>query len=212
LDRFERVNTQVLGISVDSKDSLHAWAESFGGITYPLLSDFWPHGQVAQKYGVLRSDGRTERAIFIVDRTGIIRYVDVHNIDEQPDNEVLFGELAEIEGVPVPQEIVPEAATAAAQPVPALAGRSLPPAPPLEQMRVVMYCTDWCPACRRARAYFKVNNVPFEEVNITRDRAAAATVRSLTGGVESTPTFDVGGKIVVNFDVDKLNKLLGIEG
>jgi protein-disulfide isomerase len=37
-------------------------------------------------------------------------------------------------------------------------------------------------------------------------------VRSWTGGVESTPTFDVGGKIVVNFDVDKLNKLLGIEG
>ena len=54
---------------------------------------------MAKKCGVLRSDGRTERAIFIVDRTGIIRYVDVHNIDEQPDNEVLFGELAEIEGV-----------------------------------------------------------------------------------------------------------------
>ena len=87
---------------------MHAWAESLGGITYPLLSDFWPHGQVAQKYGVLRSEGYSERAIFIVDRTGIIRYVDVHDIDEQPDNEVLFRELAEIEGVPVPQEIIPE--------------------------------------------------------------------------------------------------------
>jgi thioredoxin reductase (NADPH) len=75
-----------------------------------------------------------------------------------------------------------------------------------------MYCTDWCPACRRARAYLKVNNIAFEEVNITRDRAAAALVRSWTGGVESTPTFDVGGKIVVSFDMDKLNKLLGIEG
>jgi thioredoxin reductase (NADPH) len=75
-----------------------------------------------------------------------------------------------------------------------------------------MYCTDWCPACRRARAYLKVNNISFEEVNITRDRSAAAVVRSWTGGVESTPTFNVGGQIVVNFDVDKLNKLLGIEG
>ena len=120
MDRFERVNTQVLGISVDSKDCLHAWAESFGGITYPLLSDFWPHGQVAQKYGVLRSDGKSERAIFIIDRTGIIRYVDVHDIDEQPDNEVLFRELAEIEGVPVPQEIIPEAA--ARQPSPSRPG------------------------------------------------------------------------------------------
>jgi len=76
----------------------------------------------------------------------------------------------------------------------------------------VIYCTDWCPACRRARAYLKVNNIPFEEVNITRDRAAAARVRGWTGGHESTPTFDVGGTIVLNFDVDKLNKLLGIEG
>ena len=50
-----------------------------------------------------------------------------------------------------------------------------------------MYCTDWCPACRRARAYLKVNNIPFEEVNITRDRAAAARVRSWTGGVEVHP-------------------------
>ncbi len=194
---------------MDSKDCLRAWAESFGGITYPLLSDFWPHGQVAQKYGVLRAEGYSERAIFVIDRTGIIRYVDVHNIDEQPDNEVLFRELAEIEGVPVPQEIVPESAGKAAQPVAAVAET---PAVPAEQVQVVIYCTDWCPACRRARAYLKINNIPFEEVNITRDRAAAARVRSWTGGAESTPTFDVGGNIVVNFDVEKLNKLLGIQG
>jgi glutaredoxin len=210
LDRFERVNTQVLGISVDSKDCLHAWAESFGGISYPLLSDFWPHGQVAQKYGVLRSEGYSERALFIIDRTGIIRYVDVHNIDEQPDNEVLFCELAEIEGVPVPQEIIPETTGEAAQPAPA--GAAPEPAAPAEQIRLVVYCTDWCPACRRARAYLKVNDIPFEEVNITRDRAAAARVRGWTGGHESTPIFDVGGTIVINFDVDRLNKLLGIEG
>jgi glutaredoxin len=197
---------------VDSKDCLHAWAESFGGINYPLLSDFWPHGQVAQKYGVLRAEGYSERALFIIDRTGIIRYVDVHNIDEQPDNEVLFRELAEIEGVPVPQEIIPETAGVAVQAVPAGAVTAPEPVAPEEQVRVVIYCTDWCPACRRARAYLKVNNIPFEEVNITRDRAAAARVRGWTGGHESTPTFDVGGTIVLNFDVDKLNKLLGIEG
>jgi alkyl hydroperoxide reductase subunit AhpC len=48
-----------------------------GEITYPLLSDFFPHGQVAQKYGVLRADGTSERAIYVIDRKGIIRYVDV---------------------------------------------------------------------------------------------------------------------------------------
>lgn len=182
---------------------MKAWAESLGGITYPLLSDFWPHGAVAQKFGVLRPEGKSERAIFVMDRTGMIRYVDVHDIDHQPDNEVLFRELAEIEGVPVPMEEIP---APAAQPVEAQATQAV------EEVAVVMYCTDWCPACRRARAYLKVNNVSFREVNITRDREAAMRVRGWTGGYEATPTFDVGGTIVVNFDVNKLNKLLGIEG
>jgi len=205
LDRFERVNTQVLGISVDSQDCLRAWAESLGGITYPLLSDFWPHGEVAQRFGVLRPEGKSERAIFVMDRTGIIRYVDVHDIDGQPDNEVLFRELAEIEGVPVPQEIIKPAP--AAQPTPAA-----PIGSAAEEPVLTMYCTDWCPACRRARAFLKINNVPFQEVNISRDRQAAAEVRAWTGGYETTPTFKVKGTVVVNFDVEKLSKLLGIEG
>jgi len=99
LGRFERVNTQVW-VSALTARLLKAWAESLGGITYPLLSDFWPHGAVAQKFGVLRPEGKSERAIFVMDRTGMIRYVDVHDIDHQPDNEVLFRELAEIEGCP----------------------------------------------------------------------------------------------------------------
>jgi glutaredoxin len=202
LDRFERVNTQVLGISVDSKDCLAAWAENLGGVTYPLLSDFWPHGEVAQKFGVLRSDGKSERALFVIDKLGIIRYVDVHDIDDQPDNEVLFRELAAIEGVPVPQEIIP---SAPAKPtVPAQPDAAQGPA-------LVMYCTDWCPGCRRARVYLKENNITFREVNIARDRAAAAQVRNWTGGYETTPTFDINGSIVVTFDVDKINKLLGIK-
>lgn len=203
MDQFERVNTQVLGISVDSKDSLKAWAESLDGITYPLLSDFWPHGAVAQKFGVLRTEGYSERAIFIVNKAGVICYVDVHDIDEQPDNDVLFRELAAIEGLPVPKEIIkPTSSGEAAAEQPANGGEPL----------VTMYCTDWCPACRRARAYLKLNEIPFREVNISRDRQAAAEVRSWTGGYESTPTFNVNGSVVVNFDIEKLNKLLGIPG
>ena len=97
MDRFEGVQAQVLGLSVDSVPCLVAWAESLGGITYPLLSDFYPHGEVAKLFGVLRAEGIAERAIFVIDRQGVIRYVDVHAIGEQPDNEVLFQCLAELE-------------------------------------------------------------------------------------------------------------------
>jgi len=98
LPRFEEHNTQVLGISVDSIPSHNAWEKSVGGITYPLLSDFYPHGAVAEQYGVLRTGdpvpGISERALFIIDKEGIIRFIDVHPIGEQPDNDELFEILA----------------------------------------------------------------------------------------------------------------------
>lgn len=86
---FAGLDTQVLGISVDSVPCLTAWAKDLGGITYPLLSDFSQHGGVAQQFGVLRSEGFTERAIFVIDKQGVIRYVDVHDIDLQPSNDEL---------------------------------------------------------------------------------------------------------------------------
>jgi peroxiredoxin (alkyl hydroperoxide reductase subunit C) len=55
-----------------------------GGLWFKVLSDFWPHGQVATTYGVLRSDGTAERAIFIIDSKGIIRYIDVQDINFRP--------------------------------------------------------------------------------------------------------------------------------
>ncbi len=96
MSRFEKHNTQVLGISVDSIPSHKAWAKSIGGIGYPLLSDFYPHGRVAHEYGVLINDpespayGATERALIIIDKEGVVRWIDVHPIDKQPDNEELF--------------------------------------------------------------------------------------------------------------------------
>lgn len=96
LPRFEEFDTQVLGISVDSIPSHEAWQKSIGGISYPLCSDFYPHGEVAQKYGVLRSEGMTERALFIIDKEGVVRFIDVHPIDKQPDNEELFEVLRKL--------------------------------------------------------------------------------------------------------------------
>lgn len=94
--RFAALDTQVLGVSVDSLFSHIAWAESLGGIDFPLLSDFWPHGKVAQLYGILTDAGHTERVIFIIDKTGRIRYVDHHDLEDVPDNEELFKVLADL--------------------------------------------------------------------------------------------------------------------
>ena len=71
MESFTGLNAQVLGISVDHVPCLTAWAESLGGIHYPLLSDFWPHGSVAERYGVLRSaDGFTITDLGSIDVTG----------------------------------------------------------------------------------------------------------------------------------------------
>ena len=202
MPRFDGVQTQVLGISVDSIPCLQAWAENLGKISYPLLSDFYPHGELAQSYGVFRTDGKSERAIFVIDKQGIIRYVDVkEDIDELPDNEVLFRELARVEGVPVPPPVMTEEDAAS------LASATLPTG---EQPKVIMYCTNWCPACRRARGYFKQHGIEYEEIDITRDREAAERVRSFANGHETTPTFEVGDQVVVNFRRARLNALLGI--
>ena len=97
LSTFEGFNTQVLGISVDNVPSHEAWQKSVGGISYPLCSDFYPHGAVAEKYGVLREDGITERALFVIDKKGVVRFIDVHPIGEQPDNEEIFALLKTLE-------------------------------------------------------------------------------------------------------------------
>jgi glutaredoxin len=186
----------VLGLSVDSVPSLKAWADSLGGITYPLLSDFYPHGQIAELYGVLRPDGRAERSIFVIDKQGLIRYIDVHDIGTQPDNEILFEVLYEME---------PEAAAILKQ-----IGAS-EPAPAEPEDNLVLYCTPWCPDCKRARLYLNENNIPYVEIDISKDREAAKRVRAWTGGFETTPTFTVQGTIIINFDRPRLEQVLGIK-
>ncbi len=95
--RFEGFDAQVLGVSVDNVPSNSAWANSLGGITYPLCSDFWPHGAVAKQYGVFMEDrGISQRALFVIDKQGKVAYIDVHELREQPDPEVLFDVLRKL--------------------------------------------------------------------------------------------------------------------
>jgi alkyl hydroperoxide reductase subunit AhpC len=69
------MNAQVLGISTDSRHSHKVYADSLGGVAYPLLSDFHPHGEMARSYGLWNDKtGTPIRGIVIVDKDGIIRY------------------------------------------------------------------------------------------------------------------------------------------
>ena len=195
MSRFTGLNTQVLGISVDHVPCLTAWAESLGGIHYPLLSDFWPHGAVAERYGVLRDqDGRSERALFVMDQYGFIRYIDIHDINTQPDNEILRDVLREID---------PRAAAHEKKPKPADAS-SLP------RDGIVMYCTKWCSDCKQARIWLASRGIEYTEVDIYATPGAEEQVRKWCGGNLVTPTFSINGKIIVDFDPEKIRNGLGL--
>lgn len=92
-DLFDRNDAILLGITVDNIPTLFAWTNQMGKLWFPVLSDFYPHGKVAATYGVLRSDGTSERALFVIDKKGMIRYIDVHDINKRPPLERLIGEL-----------------------------------------------------------------------------------------------------------------------
>jgi len=91
LERFQAANTQVLGVSIDSVYCHAAWAASLGGISFPLLADFHPKGELATKLGVyLDGAGITDRATVIIDSDGVVQYIEAVGPGGQRD----IGELA----------------------------------------------------------------------------------------------------------------------
>jgi len=100
-EMFEQYDAVLLGITVDNVPTLFAWTNQMcqgdRRLWFPVLSDFWPHGAVADAYGVLRSDGVSERALFIIDKKGAIRYIHVEDINKRPHLEIIFKELEKIE-------------------------------------------------------------------------------------------------------------------
>ncbi len=75
IDQFKAADTQVLGVSIDSKYSHDNWAKSIGGVSYPLLADFEPKGAMAKAYDAYLADkGITDRATVIVDKQGVVQY------------------------------------------------------------------------------------------------------------------------------------------
>jgi glutaredoxin len=207
---FEGLNTQVLGISVDHIPCLKAWAESLGSIHFPLLSDFWPHGAVAERYGVLRpGEGFTERAIFVIDKMGIIRYIDIHDINDRPNNEELRTVLSQVQAEDMPQANL--AITPDPEPTSGIyAGE--PDEDTIPTGEIVLYCARWCKDCRKAKDWLEARGLAYVEVDIDTNMAARSQVRKWANGFLITPVIDIGGKIVLDFDVPKLEEALGERG
>jgi peroxiredoxin (alkyl hydroperoxide reductase subunit C) len=82
---FDENDAVLLGITVDNIPTLYAWTRQMGDLWFPVLSDFWPHGAVAEKYGVLRTSGVSERALIFIDKNGIIQDIQVSDINVRPD-------------------------------------------------------------------------------------------------------------------------------
>jgi len=93
---FEEKNAILLGITVDNIPTLHAWTKQMGQLWFPVLSDFWPHGAVADRYGLLRTDGVSERAMIFIDTQGIIRDILVSDINVRPDLEYCAQQLEKL--------------------------------------------------------------------------------------------------------------------
>ncbi len=91
---FEEKNAQVLGISCDARPSQTAYSASLGGIPYPLLADFHPKGAVTQAYGIYNEErGAPNRAVFIVDTEGIVRFKRVYDNAIDLDPKDILAEL-----------------------------------------------------------------------------------------------------------------------
>jgi len=99
LEDIRTLNAEVVGVSVDNMWSHRAWAQH-QHLTFPLLSDFWPHGEVARKYGVfLEKDGISNRALFFIEGSGNLRSSWIaENPTVAPGINIIFDALEEIRG------------------------------------------------------------------------------------------------------------------
>ena len=83
---FNDLNAIAVGVNIDSIPSKNAWAKSLDIKNTRLLSDFWPHGKIAQLFGIFREkEGFSERANIIIDEDQIIKFMKIYDISELPD-------------------------------------------------------------------------------------------------------------------------------
>lgn len=91
LAKLDDLNTVPLGISIDTVPSKKAWAANLGIRSVRLLSDFWPHGAIAKKYGIFReATGISERANIIIDQKQKIKWIKIYETSQLPDIEEIL--------------------------------------------------------------------------------------------------------------------------
>jgi peroxiredoxin len=91
------LNVEILQISADPVPSLKAWAEQLGGLPFPLLSDYWPHGAIGKAYGVFNDErGMDKRSAFVLDAKGVIRFAKVYEPGTIPESKDLLEQLRKI--------------------------------------------------------------------------------------------------------------------
>ena len=100
-EKFAALDAQVLDISTDSVISHIAWQKKELGMMHlPMCSDFYPHGEVTSKFGVLRDAppvaGISERSVFIVNKSGRVAFAKVYPLDQVPDNDELLAALRKL--------------------------------------------------------------------------------------------------------------------
>jgi mycoredoxin-dependent peroxiredoxin len=101
LPDYENVDTQTLAVSVGPPPTHKVWAVE-SGFTFPILSDFWPHGAVSQAYGVFNEDaGFSNRGTFVIDRSGIVRFAEMKQPGEARDQTVWTDALAALGTTPI---------------------------------------------------------------------------------------------------------------
>ncbi|MBX3650628.1 MAG: redoxin domain-containing protein [Burkholderiales bacterium] len=91
------MNCEILQLSADPLPSLKAWAEHLGGVPFPLMSDYWPHGAVGQAFGIFNDErGMDKRAAYVIDAKGVVRYAKVYPQGTIPTSEELLAELRKL--------------------------------------------------------------------------------------------------------------------
>ena len=99
IKQFEELDTQVIGMSLDSQFSLRAFSNSLGSLRFPLVTDFNPKGDVSKAYDIWTGEserGHNVRATFIIDKEGIIRFSETYEMGMLPDAKELVAEVAKV--------------------------------------------------------------------------------------------------------------------
>ncbi len=172
--RFRAAHTQVLGVSVDSKFSHAAWGASLGGVSFPLLADFHPKGDVAQKLGLfLGGAGITDRATVLIDSAGTVQYAESVGPGGQRDIEALAAECERIDGAGTPTEDVPAGAGVGSG---------------------VLYVRSNCGPSRFAQEALTNLHVDGIQVkNVSEDSSAASALEKASSGSQA-PCLVIGGE------------------